>query len=189
MTTIEQFITPGIEGVQAGYDSLRTLGVDAPTAAEWLTEHVQTVVRDDLTALAAPHGRAIETGVTFTENRRIRHALRVAVKVYNRQRPRLTEFDVKTAHLFTKGGAAAVNRAAVQREMSAPKEAVAFLGRANSQAVIGVTAVGGFQVAGRLHIPAVGLRAFVAYYKARAPKPAGHDAHASIRLHDFQVIH
>ena len=186
-TTFAQFITPGLEEVRAGYAHLRVLGVDATTAADWLTEHVQAVTREDLTApTGSPRQPATAGDVSNAEQRRMRHALRVAVKVYNRQRPRLTEFDVRTGHLVTKSGAAAANRAAVQREIAAAQERPAFLGRANAQAVAGASTIKGFQVAGRLHIPGAGLRAFVAYFQAQQ---ADRNTDASVRLHDFQVIH
>jgi hypothetical protein len=99
---------------------------------------------------------------------------------------RMSEFDIKTGHLVTKSGAAAVNRAAVQRETTNSKERPAFLGRADAQAVHGATRIKAFQVSGRLHIPGAGLRAFVAYFEATQ---ADHRDHASVRLHDFQVVH
>ncbi|EYT50583.1 hypothetical protein DQ226_18575 [Dietzia maris] len=186
-TTAPAYIAPGLEEVRAGYAHLRYLGVDAATAAEWLAEHVRTVTHEDLTPpVARTSSPANAGGVTAEEDRRMRHALRVAVKVYNRQRPRLSEFDIKTGHLVTKSGAAAVNRAAVQRETTNSKERPAFLGRADAQAVHGATRIKAFQVSGRLHIPGAGLRAFVAYFEATQ---ADHRDHASVRLHDFQVVH
>lgn len=182
MTTTEQFITPGLDDVRAGYEHLRALGVDAPTAADWLAEHVHAVTRDDLTEqIARAQDRPSTDGPTDTEHRRMRRALQTAVKVYNRNRPRLTVID---EHVATKSGAAAVNRAAVLR---APNEAPAFLGRANAQAVTSASGqtIKGFEVAGRLHIPAVGLRAFVAHFHANM---TGGAIEATVRLHDFHAI-
>lgn len=188
MTTIEQFITPGLDDVRAGYAHLRALGVDASTAADWLTDHIRTVTRDDLAAqMERAQAQFVADSSTDTEHRRMRRALQTAVKIYNRHRPRLTAFDVETERVVTTAGAAAVNRAAVVREVKAPKEAPAILGRANAQAITGATGrVKGFEVAGRLHVPAVGVRAFVAYFQTDSPRPA---IEAHVRLHDFQVIH
>ena len=138
MTTIEQFITPGLDDVRAGYDHLRALGVDASAAADWLTDHVRTVARDDLAAqMERAQAQFVADGSTDTEHRRMRRALQTAVKIYNRHRHRLTAFDVETGYVVTTAGAAAVNRAAVVREIKAPQEAPAILGRANAQAITG----------------------------------------------------
>ncbi|MDN5724049.1 MAG: hypothetical protein L0H20_13825 [Corynebacterium sp.] len=185
-TTVQQFITPGLDDVRAGYEHLRVLGVDATTAADWLADHIQTVIRDDLTEqVARAYGRPSADGSTDTEHRRMRRALQTAVKVYNRGRSRLTVIDER---VVTQSGAAAVNRAAVLREMNAPTEAPAFLGRANAQAITSSSGrtINGFEVAGRLHIPTVGLRAFVARFEA---SPKGGGSPSAVRLHDFQVIY
>src|SRR5699024_112490 len=127
----------------------------------------RSVTRDDLNEqVTRARGRAPVDSSTDTEHQRMRRALKAAVQVYNRQRARLTEFDTETGHFVTKSGAAAVNRAAVLRELRAPKEAPAFLGRTNPHVVLGGKNVKGFEVAGRLHISGAGLRAFVAYFTA-----------------------
>ena len=179
-TTTARLITPGLDDTRAAYESIRALGVDPHTAADWLRDHVRTVTRDDLaTQLDRNHGRA-NTTATVTDPHALAmvRALRTAVKVYNRSRPRLTVVD----QIATESGAAAVNRAAVLRQVRTPSEGPAFLGRYNIQRNGTAATLHGYEIAGRLHISGGAVRAFIATFTT-GDKPRG-----MLRLADFRVI-
>lgn len=164
-------ITPGLDDTRAAYESIRALGVDPHHAADWLAAHVRTVTRDDIEAqIMRNHARPAVKEISDPAAVAITRALQTAVKVYNASRPRLTIVD-KTA---TVSGAAAVNRAAVLRQMHTPGEGPAFLGRYNPQWV-GRQRIGRYEngsgrygyaieVSGRLHISGGAVRAYTSRF-------------------------
>lgn len=172
-TTSAPLITPGLDDTRAAYESIRALGVDPHTAADWLAAHVRTVTRDDLAAQLHRNASHAVTPTVAPDPipRQLRRALQTAVKVYNRSRPRLTALDL----IATDAGAAAVNRAAVLRQMHTPGEGPAFLGRYNPQPLGTGKNTTGYEIAGRLHISGGAVRAYTATF-------------AGNRLADFRVI-
>lgn len=179
MTTKTQFITPGLDDTRAAYEGIRALDVDPHSAADWIASHVRELVRNDLAAqIARPVRRTVPTEVAPDPiDRKVRRALQVAVKVYNRSRPRLTIIE-DTA---TQSGAAAVNRAAVLRQIHTPGEGPAVLGRQDARPIRLQKTITGWEVAARLHIPGGTVRAVTATFQSTSNTGA-------VRLSDFRVI-
>lgn len=116
MTAAPAFIIPGSEGIAAAYAEMRAHQVSPLVACDWLLDQVHAATRDDVAdQLArnngAPAQKATEPGAAVTNE--IRRIVRMAVAVYNQQRPHISLVD----HIATPQGAAAINRAAVARQI------------------------------------------------------------------------
>lgn len=127
MTKSAAFTIPGTEAIGSAYAEMRNLGVTPLVARDWLIEQVADAARADIAQQVERNYAAPAEDSMITDDQLVRReidrALNIAVAVYNRQRGRVTALD----HIASEKGAAAINRAAVTRQIRTNDTARAIL--------------------------------------------------------------